>query len=118
MNQFKRFSVAAVGLALGLSLPLAHAAGKSRDALQAQAKVAETDARATALANVTGGTVQSGELEKERGKLVWSFDIKDPNSRNVVEVQVDAKTGAIVSKKAETPTEQAQEKKADATAKR
>ena len=43
----------------------------------------------------------------------WSFDIKQANSANVVEVQVDARTGAVVSKKVESPADQAKEAKAD-----
>ena len=65
------------------------------------------------MGKIPGGIVQSSELERENGALVWSFDIRQPNSRNVIEVLVDAKTGAMVSKKIETPAEQAREAKAD-----
>ncbi|MDQ2944375.1 MAG: PepSY domain-containing protein [Acidobacteriota bacterium] len=65
------------------------------------------------MAKVPGETVQSAELEIEHGKLVWSFDIKDSKAPDVIEVQVDAKTGHIVSKKTESPAEQAKEAKAD-----
>ena len=114
MYPLKKLSImVVVALVLGISAPLVSAARASQDALKAQAKVAESDARATALAKVPGGTVQSTELENEHGKLVWSFDIKDPNSPNVIEVQVDAQTGRVVSKKAESAAEQAKEAKAD-----
>ena len=113
MNQRKQFSVVAVALAMALSASTVLAAGGSQDALKAQAKVTESEARATVLAKVPGGTVQSAELENEHGKLVWSFDISDPKSPNAIEVQVDAKTGRIVSKKSESPAEQAKEAKAD-----
>lgn len=113
MNRLKRFSIIPGVLALGLSAPLVSAAGESQDALKAQAKITEKDARATALAKVPGGTVQTAELEREHGKLVWSFDINDPKSPNVIEVQVDAKTGDVVSKKVESPADQAKEVKAD-----
>lgn len=113
MNRWKQFSVVAVALAMALSAPMVSAAGGSQDALKAQAKVTEAGARATALAMVPGGTVQSAELENEHGKLVWSFDIGNPKSPNVIEVQVDARTGRIVSKKSESPSEQAKEAKAD-----
>ena len=36
--------------------------------------IAQEDAQAVALADVPGGTVQSAELERESGELVWSFD--------------------------------------------
>lgn len=113
MNQRKQFSVVAVALAMALSVPTVLAAGGSQDALKAQAKVTESDARATVLAKVPGGTVESAELEIEHGKLIWSFDISYPKSKNVVEIQVDARTGRIVSKKSESPAEQAKEAKAD-----
>ena len=76
-------------------------------------KIAEAAARATALAQVKGGKVQSAELEREGGKVVWSFDIARPGSKNVTEIWVDANTGRIVSKKLETPAEQAKEAQAD-----
>ncbi len=113
MNYCKRFSVTAAAIGLVMCVPIASAAGSQSVALKDQAKITETDARATALAQAPGGTVQSAELEIERGKLVWSFDIKRPNSANGVEVQVDAKTGAVVSKKIESPADQAKEAKAD-----
>ncbi len=81
--------------------------------LPSNPKVSEAAARATALAQVKGGRVQSAELEREAGKLVWSFDIARPGSKNVTEIWVDANSGRIVSKKQETPAEQAKEAQAD-----
>ena len=74
-----------------------------------QARVTEAQARSTALAKVVKGTVKSSELEKEKRKLIWSFDIATPKTRNITEVQVDAKTGKIVSTHIETPSKQAKE---------
>ncbi len=70
MYYLKKLSIIVVASGLGLSAPLVSAAGASQDALKAQAKVTETNARATALAKVPGGTVQSAELEIEHDKLV------------------------------------------------
>ena len=84
MNRLKRFSIIPGVLALGLSAPLVSAAGESQDALKAQAKLTEKDARATALAKVPGRTVQTAVLERERGHFVWSVDINDPNAPNVI----------------------------------
>ncbi len=81
-------------------------------------QVAESAARATALAAVPSGAVQSSELETEGGKQIWSFDIREAKSADVVEVQVDAKTGLIVSKKRETPADQKREAQADRKTKR
>ena len=77
--------------------------------LHAEAKISEAQARTTALATVPGGSVSSSELEKEHGKLIWSFDIAQVGSKNVTEVQVDAKTGRIVSTKIETPDKERKE---------
>src|SRR5580693_1230479 len=62
--------------------------------LQAQAKITKEQAEQTALAKAPGGTVKEGELEKEKGKLIWSFDIT--GSPGVTEVNVDAITGEVV----------------------
>jgi uncharacterized membrane protein YkoI len=92
-----------------LSASFAFADPATQAKLAAEAKISEADARTTALAKVPGGTVSSSELEKEHGKLIWSFDIAKVGSKNITEVQVDAKTGKIVSTKAETPDKERQE---------
>src|SRR3954454_18522779 len=70
--------------------------------LQAAAKVSRVDAEKIALAKVPGGTIKEGELEKEKGRLIWSFDIAMAGSSDIKEVQVDALTGAVVSVETET----------------
>jgi hypothetical protein len=82
--------------------------------LQAQAKISREAAQQTALAKVPGGTVKDGELEKEKGKLIWSFDITTPSSKDIAEVAVDAITGAVVAVDIETPEQQAKEAAEDA----
>jgi uncharacterized membrane protein YkoI len=82
--------------------------------LQAQAKISEADAQATALAKVPTGTISSSELEREHQRLIWSFDINQPGTRNTTEIQVDAKTGKIVSTQVETPGKEAKEAAAEA----
>jgi uncharacterized membrane protein YkoI len=84
-------------------------AEESQAVLEKEAKVTEAQARITALAKVVNGTVKSSELEKEHGKLIWSFDIATANTQNITEVQVDAKTGRIVSMQIESPAKQAKE---------
>jgi uncharacterized membrane protein YkoI len=78
-----------------------------------QAKVTEEQATKIASAKVPDGTVKSSELEREHGKLIWSFDISRPGSRAITEIQVDAKTGKIVSLQTESVRDQAKEAKAD-----
>jgi uncharacterized membrane protein YkoI len=77
----------------------------------AQAKITRAQAEQTALAQVPGGKIAEGELEKEHGKLVWSFDIATPGNQDITEMQVDALTGRIVSRETETPEQQAKEAK-------
>ena len=97
--------------ALGLSL--LRAGEESRAALKAQAQVAQARAEKIALSKVPDGRITSVEIEKENGRLVWSFDIAVPHSENVTEVQIDAKTSKIVLVKIETPEQQMQEIKDD-----
>src|SRR6202012_1235333 len=75
----------------------------------AEAKVSKETAQDTALAKIPGGTVKEAELEKEKGKLIWSFDIATVNSKDIQEVNVDAITGDIASMETETPEDQAKE---------
>jgi len=101
-------------LLIGSIFAVGASAGEPSQAqLKSEAKVSEADARATALAKVPAGTVSSAELEKEHGKLIWSFDIAQAKSKNVTEVQVDAITGTIVSTKTETPRHEAKEAAAE-----
>lgn len=90
-------SVRRTGLALilgcALLVPLETLAAPEAS-IPSHPKVSESAARATALARVKGGIVQSTELESEAGKLVWSFDIERPGSKNATEILVDANTGA------------------------
>jgi uncharacterized membrane protein YkoI len=78
--------------------------------LQAQAKVAKEDAMRTALAQVPNGTVKAAELEKEHGKLIWSFDVSTPGTSEITEVNVDAITGQVVSTSKESPESESKEK--------
>jgi hypothetical protein len=88
-------------------------AAPSDEQLAKEAKITRSEAERIALSKVPDGRVSSGELEREHGTLIWSFDIAKPGTRNINEVQVDAKTGKIVSVKTETPKDQAAEAAAD-----
>ena len=79
-----------------------------------QARISEKEAEVVALAQVGGGSIQSSELEREKGSLVWSFDISVPDSQNLREVLVDAQTGKVVSIETETPAQEAAEAAKDA----
>ena len=59
------------------------------------AKVTAADAQKTAQAQFPNGTVKSGEIEKEGGKLIYSFDIQQPAVTGIEEVNIDAMTGTV-----------------------
>ena len=77
--------------------------------LESHARISKLAAEKSALAKVETGTIQSAELEEEHGKLIWSFDISTPSTKNIIEVQVDARNGRIVSVQIESPQAQMKE---------
>ena len=85
--------------------------------LEAQAKITKAEAQKIALDKVPGGTIKEGDIEKEKGKLLWSFDIATPGTKNITEVQVDAMTGAVLDIAKETVADQEKEKKEDSKGK-
>ncbi len=82
---------------------------KNEAELMKQAKITKADAEKIALKKANG-KVEEGELEMENGKLVYSFDIRNKKG-TITEVQVDAKTGKIVSVEEEDAAKEAAEKK-------
>ena len=80
---------------------------------QAQAKISRSEAEKIALAKVPSGTIKEGEIEKAKGKLIWSFDIATPGTADITEVNVDAMSGEVVAEEKETPALQAKEKGKD-----
>lgn len=96
-----RFSLVMVAM-----LVLAFAASALGMSALRKPKLTMEQATAIALAR-HDGTVKSSELEKEHGKLVYSFDIEA--GTEIREVQVDAMTGAIVEDKVESAADEAKE---------
>ena len=82
-------------------------------ALLKEAKISEAKAREMALKQAPG-TVKSSELEKEKGTLVWSFDIANAKGGGITEVLVSAIDGHVVESKAETAQDEAAEKAQEA----
>ena len=99
-----------------LAAPAVPAKHETMKQLKAEAKVTEKAARATALAQVPGGKVSKHELERENGKLLYSYDIATKGKTGIDEVQIDAVTGTVLSNKHETPAMEKAEAKADAKA--
>jgi uncharacterized membrane protein YkoI len=103
-------TLCAAALVTGLVAGCASQKHENQAALSAQAKVSKADAERIALAQVHNGTVKESELEKEKGRLIWSLDISTPDSKDITEVNVDAITGQIVNVEKETAKQEGAEK--------
>jgi uncharacterized membrane protein YkoI len=77
--------------------------------LARQAKITKEQAQETALKRAPGN-VESAELEREHGKLVYSFDIRNAKG-TIDEVQVSAITGRVVRVEHESRKQEAAEKR-------
>ena len=86
--------------------------------LRKEAKISEADARATALQQVPNGAVKSFELEREKGKLIYSYDITVPGKSGVEEVNVNAIDGSVVAKIHESAKTEKKEAKQEAKEKK
>ncbi|HEV7906101.1 MAG TPA: PepSY domain-containing protein [Pyrinomonadaceae bacterium] len=82
---------------------------KNQAKLAKQARITMEQARKIALERAPG-TIEEEELEKEHGKLVYSFDIRNAGGA-ITEVQVNAKDGSIASVEEEDAKEEAEEKR-------
>jgi len=67
-------------------------------ALAREAKITLDSARVIARAKLPKATVQSEELERESGNLIYSFDMKTAGRSGIDEVNVNALNGKIVGK--------------------
>jgi uncharacterized membrane protein YkoI len=81
-------------------------------ALAREAKITKEQAQEIALKRAPG-TVESGELEREHGKLVYSFDIRNAKG-TIDEGQVSALNGKVVRVEHETAKQEADEKRKEA----
>jgi uncharacterized membrane protein YkoI len=111
MKMKSRIGVPVLIALLGLA-PAAFSA-ETQAALQKEAKISMQKAREIALKKVPGGKIESGELEREHGKLIYSFDIKTKEP-GVTEVNVNALDGKIVAVQKENAAKEAAEKKQEA----
>lgn len=102
----------------GTSKPKTVKVKESSPGLAAQATLSADSAQAIALAAVPNGRVREAELEDEKGTLVYSYDIKVRGKSGVEEVNVDAKTGAIVSQNHESAKTERKEEARESGAKR
>ena len=77
--------------------------------LEAKARISKAEAERIALAKVPNGTIKESEIEKEKGRLIWSFDIATPGTQEITEVNVDALSGEVVAIDKESPKDEAKE---------
>ena len=105
-------------LLTGGSLALARAArpahqeqgeAANQEKLARQAKITKERAQEVALKRAPG-TVEGSELEREHGKLVYSFDIRNAKG-TIDEVQVSAITGRVVRVEHENRKQEEAEKR-------
>jgi uncharacterized membrane protein YkoI len=103
-------TILTAGVSIAAATPKARQENKeAQERLQREAKITKEQAQETALKRAPG-TVESGELEREHGKLVYSFDIR--NARGTIdEVQVSAITGKVVRVEHENKKQEAEEKR-------
>ena len=73
------------------------------------AKISRDSATVVALARVPGGVVQSIELEREKGTIVYSFDIAVAGKSGVEEILVSALDGHVVAHEHESPKQERSE---------
>ena len=77
---------------------------EDKPGLLTRAKISPDSATKLALAAVPNGKVRSGEIEEEKGKLIYSFDITVPGKRGIEEIHIDPATGAVLGREHENPT--------------
>lgn len=115
-----KFALGVATAAISLAGSVVHAQGIYKkelpDSLTRVAKIAENIAAAAAEARVPKGKIQSVELEREDGKLIYSYDIKTTGKRGIDEVHVDAMSGSVVGFAHETPADEKKEAADDAKA--
>jgi uncharacterized membrane protein YkoI len=122
----KRITIANITTALCLGLTVAFITGCATDddekgekgeksdnqaQLMSEAKVSKQDALATAQAQVPNGTVKEAELEREHGRLIWSFGFATPDTKDTTEVNINAIDGSLVNIEHESAESEANENK-------
>jgi hypothetical protein len=73
------------------------------------ARITRAQAEKAALTRVPGGKVKGAKLAEENGQLIWSIDIITPLTKKIAAVQVDARSGKVLSKLAQTPGDRAED---------
>jgi uncharacterized membrane protein YkoI len=111
-NEAAKPAIAAVspGTPMAAAIPT-----EAPDSLRVLAKISEDSAAKLAIARVAGGTIEKAELEREKGALIWSFDIRVPGQEGISEVAVNAVTGAVGPTEHENAASEVREAREDST---
>lgn len=90
-----------------------------KENLRALTKISRDSARIIAMGHVAKGSkVKAWELEREKGTIVYSFDITVPKQPGVEEILVSAIDGSVVSQTHETPAQEKAEARKEAAPKK
>ncbi len=108
-----RFPTAAMTVVAALIVAGAQAQTSTSNTLKP--RITMKQAEQTALAKEKG-TIKSSELEKEHGRLIYSFDVQTTDG--IHEVNVDAMNGKLVEDTKESAADEAKEKRQDKKAER
>jgi uncharacterized membrane protein YkoI len=98
MTHYHRSFVMLLAFAVGAPSALAQAVKVTEAApgLLKRAKITADSAIAVAKARLPRGTISAAEIEREGGKLIYSFEFKTAGKSGIDEVNVDALTGKLV----------------------
>jgi hypothetical protein len=100
MRITNRCAAAALALMLGIATSAPAQGGpvkvkEEKPGMFKLAKLTPDSATKLAQAQFPKATIKSGEIEKEDGKLIYTFDIQQPGVKGIEEVNIDALTGAL-----------------------
>ena len=101
-----------------LAQPLPDAFARRHIGFMALVKASRSEAARTALTQVPKGKIKFTELELAHGRLLWCFDISMGKTKNVTEVEIDARTGQIVSSEVQTPEDHLKDEAAETAGRR
>ena len=104
--------VAACGIARGLG---AQASYKRElpDSLLRHARIAEREAATIAAKRVPAAKIVAVELEREKGRLIYSYDMKIEGRPGTEEVNIDAATGKVIGVEHESAAQERKEAAAE-----
>lgn len=99
----KKTFLLAAAVGLSMFIPFRASARQTKIGLKKATEIASQQ---------VAGKIKSSELEKEHGKLIYSFDIRNSKG-TITEVNIDAYTGAVIAVEEENAQTEAAEKQAE-----